>query len=165
MIDPARIRPSGRIAAVGGVSAIFGATFASRATKRFGVGRTMVVGFLLFGLSTLLIPAASGPLAVAALFLIAHQLGDGAMIVYEINEMSLRQTITPDRLLGRVNASIRFVGIGTFLIGSLVGGVLAEAIGLRWALAAGAGSVIIGALWLAASPIGWLKEMPAAAAD
>ncbi|MCH7652759.1 MAG: MFS transporter [Chloroflexi bacterium] len=153
----------GTIAAVGGISSIFGATFASRVTKRFGVGRTMVVGFLLFGLSTLLIPAASGPLAVAALFLIAHQLGDGAMIIYEINEMSLRQTITPDRLLGRVNASIRFVGIGTFLIGSLLGGALAEAIGLRWALVAGASSVIIGALWLAVSPIGRLKEMPAAA--
>ncbi|MCH8061650.1 MAG: MFS transporter [Chloroflexi bacterium] len=155
----------GTIAAVGGISAIFGATFARRITKRFGVGRTMAVGFLLYGLSMLLIPAARGPLAIAALFLIAHQLGDGAMIIYEINEMSLRQTITPDRLLGRVNASIRFVGIGTFLIGSLLGGALAEAIGLRWALAAGAGSVIIGALWLAASPIGRLKEMPTVAAD
>ena len=79
--------------------------------------------------------------------------------------MSLRQTITPDRLLGRVNASVRFVGIGTFFIGALLGGALAEAIGLRWALAAGASSVIFGALWLAASPIARLREMPAATPD
>ncbi len=155
----------GTIAAVGGISSIFGATFASRITRRFGVGRTMTVGFLLFGLSTLLIPAARGPLVVAALFLIAQQLGDGAMIIYDINEMSLRQTITPDRLLGRVNASLRFVGIGTFFIGSLLGGALAEGIGLRWALVVGASSGILGALWLVASPVRRLREVPAAVAD
>ncbi len=125
----------------------------------------MVVGFLLFGLSMLLIPAARGPLAIAALFLMAAQLGDGAMVIYEINEISLRQTITPDRLLGRVNASLRFVGIGTFFVGALLGGALAEAVGIRWALTAGASSVIIGALWLAASSIGRLKDVPTAVAD
>ncbi len=125
----------------------------------------MTVGFLLFGLSALLIPAARGPLAIAALFLIAAQLGDGAMIIYDINEISLRQTITPDRLLGRVNSSLRFVGIGTFFIGSLVGGALAEGIGLRWAMVAGASSLIFGAFWLAASPVGRLKEVPSAAPD
>ena len=70
------------------------------------------------------------------------------------------QAITPDRMLGRVNASIRFIGMGMLLLGSLLGGALAETIGLRWTLVVGAGSGVLGAIWLMLSPMRGIKEAP-----
>ena len=54
----------------------------------------------------------------------------GATPVYNINQVSLRQAITPDRLQGRMNASMRFIVWGTIPIGALMGGALGDAIGL-----------------------------------
>jgi MFS family permease len=53
------------------------------------------------------------------------------MVLWNVVTVSLRQRITPDRLLGRMNASYRLVGWGTMPLGALLGGVLAEALGLR----------------------------------
>ena len=62
----------------------------------------------------------------------ASMLASGAGIVFwNVITVSLRQRITPDRLLGRMNASYRLVGWGTMPLGALLGGVLAEALGLR----------------------------------
>jgi MFS family permease len=61
-------------------------------------------------------------------------LASGAGIVFwNVVTVSLRQRITPDRLLGRMNASYRLVGWGTMPLGAALGGVLAEALGLRGA--------------------------------
>ncbi|MBI4338571.1 MAG: MFS transporter [Chloroflexi bacterium] len=149
----------GTIFAVGGVSAIFGAVYAGRLTHRFGVGPTMVGGLLIFVLSIFFIPAASGPLFVAGAFLVAQQLGDGPMTVHEINQMSLRQAITPGRMLGRVNASIRVIELSAMLIGSLVAGVLGEVIGMRLTLVVGACVGLLGVLWLAVSPVLKIKAI------
>ena len=63
--------------------------------------------------------------------------GFGA-VVYNIQQVSLRQAITPERLQGRMNASMRFFVWGTIPLGSLVGGALATAFGVRTALIVGA---------------------------
>src|SRR5439155_9305065 len=90
---------------------------------------------------------------------VAQQLfGDGCYMIYEITERSLRQTIVPDRLLGRVNASIRVGGLAALLVGSLVGGALGTTIGLRPTLVVGAFGILLGAVWLAASPVRSLRE-------
>ena len=120
----------------------------------------MVVGLVLFGLSQLLIPIAQGPMAVVAVFLIAQQLGDGAYVVREISEMSLRQAITPEPFLGRMNASFRFGGIAAMLVGTLVGGVLGELIGLRWTLVIGAGGTFVAAFWLLLSQVRSVVNLP-----
>lgn len=151
----------GTFFAVGGLSSLGGAVLAARVTRRFGLGPTMVGGFLLFALSLLLLPLAGGPPVVAAAFLIAQQLGDGAWTAYSINEVSLRQAITPDRMLGRVNASLRVLGVGAALAGSVLGGALGEAAGLRAALAVAAAAALAGALTLAASPVRALRALPA----
>ncbi len=67
--------------------------------------------------------------------------------------MSLRQGIAPERLLGRVNASVRFVAQGAMLLGSLTGGLLGDALGLRATLVVGAGGGLAAAIWLALSPV------------
>jgi hypothetical protein len=80
-------------------------------------------------------------------------LGDGGFVIYSINEVTLRQTIAPDRLLGRVNAAFEICAHGVLLLGILAGGGLGETLGLRGTLAIGAGAMLLAALCLAASPV------------
>ena len=72
----------------------------------------MVVGLLVCGFTSALIPLASGATLLSLLLLVAAQLGDGFYVVYEINQVSLRQTIAEERMLGRVNATMRFLEPG-----------------------------------------------------
>jgi MFS family permease len=155
----------GTIYAVGGVSSFAGALVAGRVTRAIGFGRAVVLGSLAYGLVGLLTPAARGPVAVASLFLIGQQLSDGAATIAHVNQMSLRQAITPASHLGRVNGSMRFLEMAMTLVGSLLAGVLAEAAGLRVALLVGACAIIVGAVSLGLSPIWGLKTPPAQIVD
>ncbi|MFQ6030207.1 MAG: MFS transporter, partial [Dehalococcoidia bacterium] len=150
----------GTIFAVGGISSFLGASWASRVTRRFGFGPAIIGGFLLFSLGLLLLPAARGPVLAAGGILVMQQFFDAAWTVFQVNQMSLRQAVTPDRLLGRANASLRFLGMGSLFLGSLLGGALAEAIGLRVTLLVAAGTALLGAAWLAFSPLRTLRELP-----
>ncbi|MCH8162268.1 MAG: MFS transporter [Chloroflexi bacterium] len=154
----------GLIFAVGGVSSLVGSIVAARTGRALGLGRVMLTGLVVFGLSQLLIPIAQGPMAVIAIFLIVQQLGDGFYVVREISEMSLRQAITPETVLGRMNASFQFGGIAAALVGTLVGGVLGELIGLRWTLVVGAGGTFVAAFWLLLSQVRNVVELPEQAA-
>ncbi len=155
----------GTIFALGGATSILGALSAGRLTHRFGLGKTLAAGFLLYGLASFLIPLARGPLLLAGALLAVQQLADFALAVYEINEVSLRQGITSQRMLGRVHASLEVVELGARLAGSLLAGVLAEAVGLRGALAAGAGLLAAGGLWLVLSPVRRVRSVPPAETD
>ena len=156
----------GMIFAVGGISSLVGALVAKRSAQRLGLGRAMVLGVLLMGVSMLFVPLARGPMVVAGALLVAQQLlGDGAFTVYEVTQVSLRQAITSDRLLGRVNAGLRFSGLVAMLIGALMAGLLGEALGLRPTLFVGAGGLFLAALWLVLSQVGVLKESPTPVAE
>jgi MFS family permease len=122
----------------GGMASIAGAVFSGRVGRRLGAGPAVVWGTLVVSVGALIFPLASGPLVVAAPLLILGQvlMGSGAPI-YSVNQISLRQQITPDRLLGRVNAGRRFLVFGAAPIGALLGGFLGSELGLRPALLAG----------------------------
>jgi MFS family permease len=143
----------GMIYAVGGISSLVGALFAAPAARRLGIGPAMISGLAVIGASMLLVPLAPEATFVAAAFLVAQQLGDGGFVIYSINEVTLRQTIAPDRLLGRVNAAFEICAHGVLLLGILAGGGLGETLGLRGTLAIGAGAMLLAALCLAASPV------------
>jgi predicted MFS family arabinose efflux permease len=147
----------GMIWAVGGISSFLGAAFALGISRRLGSGPAMVIGIGVFGLSSLFVPLASGATLLSAAFLIAAQLGDGFYIVYEINLVSLRQSIASENILGRVNATTQFINLGATLVGSLLGGLLGEAVGVRPILVIGAGFTLLAAMALAISPIRRLK--------
>ncbi len=70
-----------------------------------------------------------------------------------MNGISLIQTITPDRLLGRVNASRRFAVWGVIPFGSLLGGALGTALGLRTAIWIGAIGAALSSIPLLLSPM------------
>jgi predicted MFS family arabinose efflux permease len=151
----------GIIFAAGGPGALLGAVVAGRLAERFGLGLTIIGASVATGLSSLLVPLASGPpLVIAAVLLVAMFVGGVTNPVYNINQVSLRQAITPDRLQGRMNASMRFIVWGTIPIGALIGGALGDAIGLRPTLALMAACSLIAPLWIAFSPVRQLKEQP-----
>jgi MFS family permease len=152
----------GLVFAVGGVSSLIGAAVAAPLTSRFGLGRTVIWAHLLFNLSIVFTPLSGGPYWLVLLLVSANQFFDGAYIVYEINETSLIQAISPERSLGRVNASLRFLGWAMMLLGSVIGGVLGEVIGVRWTMLFGALMALTSVVWLLASPIRGMKTMPEA---
>jgi len=143
----------GMIWAVGGISSFLGAALAPRLTKRLGFGLAMVFGLATFGISQLLIPLASGATWISALLLIGQQLGDGFFMLYEINQVSLRQGLASERVLGRVNATMRFLSLGATLAGSLLGGWLGGLVGVRLMLFVGACGTLLAALALGLSPL------------
>ncbi|HEU5014099.1 MAG TPA: MFS transporter [Roseiflexaceae bacterium] len=148
----------GTIVGIGGCGALVGALLAGRITQRFGVGPAIVVALGSVSVTALLIPFAAGQWAVPLLLL--SQIGDVAWPIFFINELSLRQAVTPARVMGRVNASMQFAAAAAALVGALAGGFLGETIGLRAAMAVGVGMLICTSMWVAASPIRALRALP-----
>jgi MFS family permease len=150
----------GAVIAVGGFSSVFGALVTERLVRRFGFGRTLIGAALLPALAARLPPLARGPVAWCAAILAVAQLGDMAWSIYEINELTLRQAIAPAHVLGRVNSAAHMTFRGVLPVGALLGGALAEAIGMRGAMFVGAGGFLLSTLWLIFSPIRRLRELP-----
>jgi MFS family permease len=117
----------GILTAAVGVGALLGTWLAVPAERRLGRVRTLVVSLLLSA-GGLVVPAvtANPPLVGASMVVTGV-----SMVLWNVVTVSLRQRISPDRLLGRVNAGYRLVGWGTMPLGALAGGLLAEALGLR----------------------------------
>lgn len=149
----------GLIWAVGGVSSFLGAALTPRLTRLAGVGLAITGGLAVFGFSQLLIPLAGGAAFFAIACLVGQQLGDGFFVLYDINLVSLRQSLIPERMLGRVNATLRFSSLLATLAGALLGGWLGGILGMRVVLAAAAGCTLLGALVLEISPIRQIKKI------
>jgi hypothetical protein len=153
----------GLMYAIGSASGLMAAVSAGKLTRGAGVGRVIVAAALAIGAGWLVVASAHGTPAAAFATIGAGILVAGAgNTLYNINTASLSQAIAPDRLLGRVNATKLFIGWGALPVGSLVGGFLGEAIGLRaTVLVAGAG-LASGFLWVALSPVRTLVSLESA---
>jgi MFS family permease len=149
--------------AVGGVA---GSMVAPRLTRRFSLGAVysgaVVIGFS----SLLLIPAAAGPrwvmviMFVAGFFLTATGIGAANVVSF-----TMRQTITPNRMLGRMTAAMRMLTYGLGALGGLVSGFVAASVGLRAALLLAAAGCTLSVLALLFSPIPQLRALPSVADD
>jgi predicted MFS family arabinose efflux permease len=148
----------GAVIGVGGVSALLGALLSERIAKRLGIGLAISAAVGMIGIMGLLLPLAHGVFALP--MLIIGQAGDAAWSIYLINELTVRQSATPNRLLGRVNASMQFLAAGAVPLGAIAGGLLAEAFGLRAAMAVGIGIILCGCVWILCSPLPRLRELP-----
>ena len=151
----------GAVFAAYGITAIVGALLAGPVRERSGPGMAIVGGTALWCVSSLVIALAAGPLIVVVPLLLAAQVVRGIGIpVYSINQITVRQAILPSRLLGRVNATRRFLVFGVIPIGSLLGGALGQAVGLRPVLLIGAALQGLALLWLALSPLRTMGNTP-----
>ncbi len=144
-----------------GLGGLVGALLAHRAAQRFGLGPTIIGAAFLGGVTILVVPLAAGPPSVAIpLLMLAWLLGGLTTVVYNVNQVSLRQAITPERLQGRVNATFRVIVWGVSPIGAVLGGLLGEAIGLRATLLVGALGVFLEFGWVLFSPVRSLRQLP-----
>lgn len=144
----------GLVFSIGGIGAVVGAVLAGPLSRRLGIGRTIILGRALFGIFALLVPlAVTVPRLEAPMVLAAELLQWLALVIAIVNEISLRQTLVPERLLGRATATFRFIGGGMIPIGSLLGGLLGELIGLRETLVVGCFGMLLAGVWVYASPL------------
>jgi len=145
----------------GGIGSFAGALVAGVMTRRLGYGPSILVSRVAIDAFALLIPLAGGPKEMAfAMIIVAQLCGDPFWATYEIATTSLRQSITPERALGRVNSSMNVVQSGLQPLGALTAGLLAEAIGVRETIWIAIGGGALGIAWLLASPIPRLREIP-----
>jgi Na+/melibiose symporter-like transporter len=130
--------------------------------KRFGMGPVMLSGIAGTGVAWIVMASSTGPYWLASLLFGGglFVLDLGAMIFF-INYLSLRQAVTPDRLLGRVTATMICLTVATAPLGGLAGGWIAEHHGLRAAmLFAGIGALILAPLITWLSPLAGMKFLP-----
>lgn len=148
---------------IGAVGFLVGVLVSSAVTKRLGFGRAIALASVAsFGLLIVLLAGAGYPVVVIG---IAFFISNFGTPIYNINMVSLRQIITPNRLQGRMNATMRTIIWGTIPLGSFLGGVLSSSVGLVSTLVIG--SVVAGfsALWVILGPIFRLRKCPEPAQD
>ena len=153
----------GLIFAAGAVGGLVGALIASWVPARIGLGPTLFFSIMLGPLSMILVPIAQ--LGFAIPLLIASQfIGSFINPVYNINQVSLRQAITPDRVQGRMNATVRTIIWGTIPVGAFIGGLIGTVYGLLPAIYTGIAVSALSGLWILSGPIR-LKVQPEPVAD
>ena len=155
-LSPAEI---GIIFGVGNVGALLGAISGNRWSQRFGLGHTIVGSMALSAPGILLVALAPAqapiPFLVAAIGLTGF-----SSVVYNISQVSFRQAITPPTMQGRMNATMRFIVWGTIPVGSILGGIIATALGLHTAIWIGGIGSFLAVIPLLISPVHTLKTMP-----
>ena len=151
----------GLVMGLGSFGLLLGAAAASPLTKRFGVGPMIVASMFINGPGIIMIALMPPDPLVGGVLLLASGFVTGlSTIIYNVNQVSFRQAITPLEMQGRMNATMRFVVWGVMPVGSLAGGLLASFLPIRTTILIGA---LIGStafLWVFFSPVRSLREMP-----
>ncbi|MDX8053966.1 MFS transporter [Lentzea sp. BCCO 10_0798] len=151
----------GLMLALAGVGGLIGALVAGRIADSIGRSRAIWVSEFACVPAFLLLPLTFpgwGLAFFAAGFFLLHLI----LSVFNVSNLSFRQAICPDHLLGRMNASVRFLMWGALPLGAVVGGVLGTALGARWSLVIAAAGFLCAALVLLASPLRKLRDLPQA---
>ncbi|MEU0099221.1 MFS transporter [Streptomyces sp. NPDC006267] len=150
----------GVLMAVSGLGGILGAAAAGRLARRFGQVRAMWLAYLVTVPTTLLMPLSHDGWGIA-LFAVPWFTVSFGIVVYNVGQVSIRQALCPPDMLGRMNASVRFIVWGILPLGSLTGGALGEWIGLRGGLFVAAAGMSAGVLWLLMSRLVRMRDLPA----
>ena len=153
----------GVLFAVAAVGSLVGSLLAGPLAARLGLGPTIVGSMVVGCAAPILMPLATGPAPLALVMLGAAMfLGSLGVGVSNVHVVSIRQTVTPAHLLGRMNASYRTVVWGAIPIGALFGGALGELIGLRAAIAVASVGLLFVPLWVIRSPVPAMWSLPRA---
>jgi MFS family permease len=151
----------GIVVSAGGVGSLVGSFFASRAIARLGFGPAIIwtaIGASILGVLT---PLAGGPLVLATLMVFLPQLiGDGLQTIEGVAELSLIQGVIPNRILGRVNATLEVFSHGiAYPLGALLAAALAGVIGIRGGIALGWAGMAASILLLVVSPLPRVRRL------
>jgi MFS family permease len=163
LIRVLHVRPAdtGLLFALAALGGIGGGVLSGRMARWLGSARVIWFSILVLGLPQFLAALAEPgwrvalvPIGFASMFC--------AGVVYNVAQISYRQAICPPRLMGRMNAAVRWIVWGTMPVGALIGGALGSAIGVRPTLwIALAGSWAAG-FWVYFSPLRRMRDVPRA---
>jgi MFS family permease len=153
---------------IGSFGALLGAVSANRISSRLGVGPTIVLFSAIGGPPEILFalaPVGTSQAVLVGLVALAGFFGGLASVVYNVAQVSFRQAITPMRLQGRMNATMRWIVWGTMPIGGILGGLLGTFIGVRETILIGGigGSLVF--LPVLFSPVRKIRAMPEPVAE
>ena len=138
---------------------VLGALVNERVVARLGPGRLIAFSGIMSSVFLLGIPAA--PLSHPAPVIVLTSIGGTVLGFFaNVNQLTLRQSITPPRLLGRMNSVVRFMYWGTIPAGSAIGGALAGPLGLRTTLFVAGSGAVLACVPIALSPIRKLRVLP-----
>jgi MFS family permease len=151
----------GVIFGAGAIGGLLGALSASWVARRLGLGPTLFVTIVIGGLAMVLVPIAQFGFAIP-LLLASTVVGSFTGPVYNINQVSLRQAITPDRVQGRMNATVRTVIWGTMPIGAFLGGVIGSTYSVLLAMYIGIAIATFAGFWILLGPIRLRVQPPPA---
>ncbi len=152
----------GLVYAVGAVGGLLGAALASPLARRFRLGFILCGTFTLGSLPWLLIPTVTGPQPlVVAVFITVFFLVRTALGIWQVVTLSLRQAITPNRMLGRTSASLRMVSYGAGTLGPLAAGFLGTVTSLRASLWVASLGFLLALAAIFLSPLPSLRMLPA----
>jgi predicted MFS family arabinose efflux permease len=135
--------------ALGGAGSLVGGALAGRIAARVSLKSSFFASAIVISCFQLLVPLASYYPRFGLLCICLQQFfGDFAWTIYYVNETTLRQSVAPPHLLGRVNAAIQLASRGMLPIGALAGGFLGGKIGITNTLWIGAAGILLSTLWL-----------------
>jgi predicted MFS family arabinose efflux permease len=161
LADELKISPGmiGLLMSVGSIGGLVGAFTAMRIAKWLGQGPTIWISVAVTAPFGLLIPNVQ---AGWTLWLGAFGFGVVMFggVVYNIAQVSFRQGLTPERLLGRMNATMRFLVWGTMPLGGLIGGVAGQHLGVRETVWIGMVGGCLAFLPVFFSPLRTMRELP-----
>ncbi|MET0492812.1 MAG: MFS transporter [Actinoplanes sp.] len=143
----------GLLYAAGAVGSLAGAVALPWLSQRAGQGAVSIAGYAVFALSTVVLAGASGFVVALALWAVSAT----ARLVVNANSVTVRQLLTPDELQGRVNTTGRMISWGGTPFGALLGGLTAQAYGVRVAYLLLAVPAVLALGWLLASPVRGLR--------
>ncbi len=144
------------LSAVGGLA---GSLLATRIARWLGQGPTIWISLLVVAPFGFVVPFVHRDWTLA-LFAVANVVYFLGVVVYNITQVSFRQGLCPPELLGRMNATMRFLVWGTMPIGALLGGALGSAIGVRETLFVAAVGDALAFLPVILSPLRGMRELP-----
>ncbi|MBX3099038.1 MAG: MFS transporter [Salinibacterium sp.] len=151
----------GIIFGIGSVGGLLGALATPWLTKRIGEGTAVSLSALAMGVGVLALPlSAVFPVVAIPILIVGSFIESFLVLVYNITQVTMRQRLTPPRLLGRMNASIRFVVWGVMPIAALLSGVLGETLGVLPTMWIGTVGTFLASAFVLFSPITGMKTLP-----
>ncbi len=150
----------GIVVSAGGVGSLIGSFFAARVIARFGFGPSLIWTATAASAIGVLTPLAGGPLLLATVMVFLPQLiGDGLGTIEGVAELSLIQGVIPNRILGRVNATLEVFSHGiAYPLGALLAAAVAGWIGVRGGIAIGWAGMAVSILLLVFSPLPRVRQ-------
>jgi MFS family permease len=156
----------GTVLSASAIGGLLGALASDRLVRWIGEGRIIPLAALGFAPGALLTPlAAVLPLPPQATLIVGGMLFFSVVVVYNVAQVSFRQRVCPPPLLGRMNASVRFIVWGTTPIGGLLGGWLGHTWGVLPTLWTAAAGCVLAALPVLLSPLVRMRDLPGAPAQ